>query len=77
MAFVQAVERDERPVVALHATQLVCKFAVGERDGKRILQLNTYGSVTRDVPGKLSQTLQFDEAGARQLFDILRDEFGF
>ncbi|WP_415182225.1 hypothetical protein [Phaeovulum sp.] len=77
MAIVIAIEKDDRNLRAAHPTQLVCKYIVEEHDGKRILQLNSYGSAGRDIPGKLSQTLQFTEASAFQLFRILQAEFGF
>ncbi|MBB4020902.1 MULTISPECIES: hypothetical protein [Actibacterium] len=77
MAFVRSIERDDKEVRSAHPTQLVCKYMVGERDGMKVLQLNSYGSDDRDMPGKLSQTLQFSEESARQLYQILHAEFGF
>jgi hypothetical protein len=50
---------------------------VSENSGKKVLQLNTYGSDEREIQGKLSQTLQFDENTARALHFILEQEFGF
>ena len=44
-------------------------------EGKRYLHLNTFGSSTRKIPGKVSQTLQLDEQGARELAEILEDAF--
>ena len=76
MAVVTRIERDDRSLGA-HPTRLVAKYIVAERDGKRVLQLNSYGSDERHVPGKLSQTLQFTEESAQQLYRILRAEFGF
>ncbi|TMV07651.1 hypothetical protein FGK63_09280 [Ruegeria sediminis] len=76
MALVTQFERDEREFRSLHPTQVVCKYLVSESGGKKVLQLNTYGSAERDMPDKLSQTLQFDENSARQLLAILNKEFG-
>jgi hypothetical protein len=45
--------------------------------GAKLLQIDTYGSDVRQMPGKVSQTLQFDEARARQLWEVLGREFGF
>jgi len=39
--------------------------------------LDTHGSNDREIPGKVSQTLQFDETSARALWEILGREFGF
>ena len=78
MALVISVTADEgRSLKALHPTQVPCKYLVGDREGQKVLQLNTYGSETREIPDKLSQTLQFDEAAAFQLYRILKSEFGF
>ncbi|MCY1127544.1 hypothetical protein OU426_11815 [Frigidibacter sp. RF13] len=77
MALVVGFSKDDRDLKAAHPTTLVCKYLVGERDGKKILQLNTYGSTGREIPGKLSQTLQLDESAARQLFQVLQREFRF
>ena len=77
MAVVTSIEPDDRNFSGQHPTGLVCRYVVGHSNGQRILQLNSYGSETRDFPDKLSQTLQFDEKSARQLFDVLRTEFGF
>jgi len=77
MAYVKRLERDDRDFRSLQPTQVICKFLVAESDGKKILQLNTYGSDDREVPGKLSQTLQFGEQSAKDLFDLLADEYGF
>ena len=77
MAFVKSVEKDDREIRNAHPTQLVCKYLIGQRDGKKVIQLNSYGSSERDIPGKLSQTLQFGEDAALQLYRILGKEFGF
>tara|TARA_R110002124_G_scaffold35633_3_gene115718 strand:+ start:336 stop:578 length:243 start_codon:yes stop_codon:yes gene_type:complete len=77
MAFVVSISPDEREFRNTHPTELQCRYVVGERDGKKVLQLNSYGSSNREIPEKLSQTLQFGEHAARQLFDLLRAEYGF
>ncbi|SIS75067.1 hypothetical protein [Phaeovulum vinaykumarii] len=78
MALVVSLEKDEgRELRAAHPTRVPCKYIVGECDGRKVLQLNTYGSGERAHPGKLSQTLQFDEDAASQLFRMLKSEFGF
>ena len=75
MALVVSLEKDTRDFRALHPTELVCRYIVAERDGRKVLQLNSYGSSGREVPDKLSQTLQFNEESARQLYSLLAKEF--
>ncbi len=44
-----------------------------EHDGRYILQLNTYGRASRQIPGKVSQTIQFGPEGIRALRRLLDD----
>jgi hypothetical protein len=44
-------------------------------DGKTVLQLDTYGSEDREFTDKVSQSIQFDEAAAAQLLQLIRDTF--
>jgi hypothetical protein len=46
-----------------------------EIDGVSFVQINTYGRPTRELRGKLSQTIQLDRAAAEQLVGILRHSF--
>jgi hypothetical protein len=48
-----------------------CGYRVIEAAGQRLVQLDTYGSVHRAVPGKVSQSIQLDEGGAEELVAIL------
>lgn len=54
---------------------VLCGYATKDIDGRRILQLETYGSPGRKHPGKVSQSLQLDEAGARDLKRSLERAF--
>ena len=73
MAIITAFERADRVLRGRHPTKVVAKYLIDEVEGRKVLQLNTYGSNQRQVPGKLSQTLQIDDAAARELFDTLID----
>lgn len=75
MAFVEAFERANRTGLKTHPTKVVCRYSVEDRGGRRILQLDTHGSTDRELPGKLSQTLQVDADGAKALLAILREAF--
>ena len=50
-------------------------FVFDGADGKRYIQIDTYGSVNRKLKGKQSQTIQFDHVSAANLVAILRAEF--
>lgn len=76
MAFIQGFEKDERELKSRQPTDVICKYMSREIDGRRILQLNTYGSTKREIPEKLSQTLQLDAKVAIELIKLLQNEFG-
>lgn len=51
-----------------------CTFSIiSNADGTRSLQLDTYGSKTRKIPGKKSQSLRFDNAALAALKKIIQD----
>ena len=52
------------------------RYYLFERDGRRLFQMNTYGRATRDMPEKVSQSIQLDERAARELVGILQRHFG-
>jgi hypothetical protein len=56
-------------------SEVDCGFTIGHRDDRRVLHLETYGSGSRQIPGKVSQSLEIDEAGARELIRVLRRAF--
>lgn len=53
-----------------------CGWRVFNVDRRTILQLDTYGSDERQIPNKVSQSIQLDPAGAVTLMKLLRDTFG-
>lgn len=50
-------------------------YSVFEREGKKYFQLDTFGRSNRELPGKLSQTIQLDKEAAQFLVDLLRENF--
>ncbi len=74
MALIERFE--ERPLVpkSVHGGVL-CGYRATNVGATRILQLETYGSSARRMPGKVSQTLQLDEAAARELKRIIERSF--
>jgi hypothetical protein len=55
--------------------EVECGYTVFEAGGERYLQIDTYGSNEREIPGKVSQTIQLDEHGARQLKKLIEQSF--
>ena len=56
-------------------SEVDCSYTISVVDGRRILQLETYGSSDRQHQGKTSQNIQLDERAGRELMTILRDAF--
>jgi hypothetical protein len=52
-----------------------CGWRTFTAGGRRILQLDTYGSSERMFEGKVSQSIQLDKDGATELMRILRESF--
>jgi hypothetical protein len=76
MAVVTSFALGSHEARRLHPTSVECQCSVVTApDGRRYLQLDTHGSMDREIPGKLSQTIQFDAAVAQQLRAILDEVF--
>lgn len=52
-----------------------CTYNILVENGKKYVQLNTYGSKERVNTNVVSQTIQFNEQSAKQLIQILKNEF--
>ncbi|WEJ57867.1 methionyl-tRNA formyltransferase [Devosia sp. FJ2-5-3] len=77
MVLIRKIEEiEQNDLYKLHG-EVEATYVVFERDGKKLLQLNTHGSPTRKLVGKRSQNMQFDQHGAEELYQILRKTFGF
>ena len=50
-------------------------YTVFETDGKKYFQIDTFGRIDRKIPGKTSQTLQFNRKTAEYLIKLLKQEF--
>jgi hypothetical protein len=62
----------------IQPTQFIAYVKIFEpKDGSPVVQIDTYGSDDRKIPGKQSQTLQFGKESALQLYKILQDAYGF
>jgi hypothetical protein len=50
-----------------------CSYTVfTDESGGKYLQIDTYGSKTRKIKGKKSQSIQFNENSLRELMEIIR-----
>lgn len=61
----------------VHPTEVECLYqTITDKAGAKYVQLSTLGSDDRESRPKTSQTVQIDEAIAKQLAGLLIDEFG-
>lgn len=52
-----------------------CGWRAFRAGGETLLQLDTYGSADREIPGKVSQSIQLDRAAAEDLLKIITRAF--
>lgn len=52
-----------------------CGYSVFHAEGRKYLQLDTYGSADRQIPGKTSQSIQLNEESAGALVQLLKQVF--
>jgi hypothetical protein len=70
MALVTEIKQIEKKGMP-HDPSECSYFVVESKDGSRLLTIETYGSDRRKMPGKVSQSIQFGEQGARRLRELL------
>jgi hypothetical protein len=55
--------------------EVECGYLSFTSSGRTYLQLDTYGSKDRKIPGKVSQSIQLDADGAGELLALIRRTF--
>jgi hypothetical protein len=58
----------------LHS-EVECGYRVVEGEAGRVVQFDTYGPSDRQIPGKVSQSIQIRREQAEELMAILRHAF--
>jgi hypothetical protein len=78
MPLITKFQLSEKTGGKLQPTQVVGLYRVFERDGYGpVLQIDTNGSETRAKPNKQSQTIQLNEASAKDLWLLLGKHYRF
>ena len=71
-----ALIKDIKPLNLMKSgrhSEVECTFSlVTNEDGRKFLQLDTYGSPGRQIPGKKSQTLRFTPEALQILKQIIQ-----
>ncbi|MEU2926239.1 hypothetical protein ABZ636_14515 [Streptomyces sp. NPDC007251] len=74
MALIDEFKSVSADVQRVHGP-VTCGFRSFVVDGRRVLQLDTYGSTERQILDKVSQSIQLDVEGARKLVQIIQEVF--
>ncbi|MFH8450389.1 hypothetical protein ACH4CD_14195 [Streptomyces fungicidicus] len=74
MALINEFQQAPSDAQRVHGT-VTCGYRAFTIEGRRILQLDTYGSTDRAIPNKISQSVQLDAEGARALLGIIAEAF--
>lgn len=56
-------------------TKVHTTFTVFEECGSKYVQFDTYGKSSREIPGKISQSIQLDRESALFMVRLLVEEF--
>lgn len=67
-------KRLEKERNTVHA-KVVATFSVFKAHGEKYFQIDTYGNSDREMPEKISQSLQLDRTTAEYLVNLISEEF--
>jgi hypothetical protein len=56
-------------------TEVQATYSVITVDGEKFLQIDTYGSPTRKMPGKKSQSIRFSQEALNAISRVIKAEF--
>jgi len=74
MALIRAFERKDLLRNKVH-DPIDASFTSFSDGDRKFVQIDTHGRITREIPGKKSQTIKLDESSARELVALLKREF--
>lgn len=73
MAVVRELVKQDIEKESRH-TEVKCTYSIVEWKGQKYLQIDTYESATRKIPGKKSQSIRFSPDAIKQLLVIIERE---
>lgn len=69
-------KESERLRYSVHE-KVYAEYVVFEKDGQKFVQLDTFGKDDREIPEKVSQSIQFDIESAKAVVELLLKEYDF
>lgn len=73
MAFIKSFQKENRNFNFQLPAQTT--YSTGYAGGKKIFQINMYGTKWREFPDKTSQIIQLDKSSAQELVNLLKEYF--
>lgn len=74
VAIVRRLEHQKLEKGSAH-TEVECTYSIVDDNKTRYLQIDTYGSTNRKIPGKKSQSIRFAPEAIAQLKVLLKEQF--
>ncbi|MRR53953.1 MAG: methionyl-tRNA formyltransferase [Deltaproteobacteria bacterium] len=75
MAIVRRFDKIEFDVPGKHTEVNATYAIIGDKNGEKFLQIDTYGSSSRQIKGKKSQSIRLSQEALDQLFKIYKANF--
>lgn len=75
MSLITSIEKLEKEKHNVHAKAPCTYSIIIDEQGRRYLQIDAYGSDQRQIKGKISYTMQFNEDSARRLKGLIGEVF--
>jgi hypothetical protein len=66
--------KKERERYTIH-DKIDSTYSIFNKDGEKYFQIDMYGRSSREMPGKISQSIQFDKVIAKKIVEILKKEY--
>lgn len=73
---IEKIEKLDKDRNTIHE-KVYTTYSSFDKFGEHYFQIDTYGKNDRDLPGKISQSLQLDSETARFVYEMLKNEFNF
>lgn len=71
---INTIEKLDKERVFVHE-KVYATYSSFDSMGEHYVQIDTYGKSGRDLPGKISQSIQLDFETAKFVYDLLKKEF--
>lgn len=76
MATIKRFIKDNQGIIKNKISETDCTYKIGFLNGEKYVIFSTSGSEDRKVKGKSSQVLHFNLQSAKEIIEILKEEFG-